>query len=318
MTANRRAEGDGVARDALLDAAYRASPDDAPPPALDDAIRAAARRAVGSQPRPAGASFARWQWPLSVAAVLVLSASLVVVMREEGGELARVPQAAAPAPAAPAASAIGTPRVELVPQDAPSRNIGLKPPPAAGAPAANPYALDAGASGVGMREAGDAQRARREERPAAAAEAVGATEARARAHPGAAPAPAAAAPASGESRANLVGGVVAPAPQPLAAARREEVAVDRLERESAGALGRRDAPASPVPRAAAPAPVAKTVGADGELVAELSRLSPVQWLERLEAWRQQGRLADARAGLLEFQRRYPEHPVPTTLRSLLP
>ena len=71
-------------------------------------------------------------------------------------------------------------------------------------------------------------------------------------------------------------------------------------------------------RAAAPAPMAKAAGDTGELVAELSRLPPAQWLERLEDWRRQGRLADVRAGLAEFRRRYPEHPVPVSLRELAP
>ena len=43
-------------RDARLTALYRAAADDAPPPALDAAILAAARREVGARPRPAGPS----------------------------------------------------------------------------------------------------------------------------------------------------------------------------------------------------------------------------------------------------------------------
>lgn len=86
-----------VARDAKLTAVYRAAAQDAPPPALDAAILAAARRAVGARPRPAGFSFARaWRGPLSVAAVVVVSVSLVILMREEAPDLV-APRADMPA-----------------------------------------------------------------------------------------------------------------------------------------------------------------------------------------------------------------------------
>ncbi len=76
------------ARDARLAAIYRASAEDMPPPVLDAAILAAARREVSSRPRPAGVSFARsWRGALSIAAVVVLSVSLVTLMREEAPEV---------------------------------------------------------------------------------------------------------------------------------------------------------------------------------------------------------------------------------------
>ena len=79
---------DEVERDSGLTAIYRATAQDAPPAALDDAIRAAARREAGARPRPAGFTFAHsWRVPLSVAAVIVLSVSLVTLMREEAPDL---------------------------------------------------------------------------------------------------------------------------------------------------------------------------------------------------------------------------------------
>src|SRR5690606_14950444 len=51
---------------------------------LDDAIRAAARREVAAGPRRAG--IRRWTVPVSLAAVVVLSVSVVTMMREQGAD----------------------------------------------------------------------------------------------------------------------------------------------------------------------------------------------------------------------------------------
>jgi hypothetical protein len=61
-------------RDERVSAAYRELPGDGPPPSLDAAIQAAARRAVGSRPAP----FRRWQKPLSIAAVLMLAVAVTL------------------------------------------------------------------------------------------------------------------------------------------------------------------------------------------------------------------------------------------------
>jgi hypothetical protein len=79
--AEGRKEMDAVSR------AYRdagAGDDMAPPAALDDAIRAAAHRAVHSGPQLAGSGwFRRWTPQFAVAAVVVLSASVVFIAIEE-------------------------------------------------------------------------------------------------------------------------------------------------------------------------------------------------------------------------------------------
>jgi hypothetical protein len=64
---------------------YRTASQDEPSGAVDDALRAQARRAVGARPRSAGSPFgASWRVPLSIAAVLVVSATLtVMVVRED-------------------------------------------------------------------------------------------------------------------------------------------------------------------------------------------------------------------------------------------
>src|SRR5258705_13570687 len=93
---NERPDND-VARDAKLTALYRETAQDMPPSALDAAILAAARREVGARPRPAGFLFTRtWRGPLSIAAVVVLSVSLVMLMREEAPDLVAPPRADLP------------------------------------------------------------------------------------------------------------------------------------------------------------------------------------------------------------------------------
>lgn len=93
----RNGDCDDIPRDRELARAYRDVAREAPPPALDAAILAAARRETQARPRslgqgareerpPGGAGGAprrRWQVPLALAAVLVLSVSIVTLYREE-------------------------------------------------------------------------------------------------------------------------------------------------------------------------------------------------------------------------------------------
>src|SRR5215207_6033106 len=104
-----------------LRARYRAASSEEPAAGLDDAIRAHARRAVGSRPRRPGSSFsANWRVPLSIAAVMVLSVSLTIMTVRQDKHLPsadQIPQrqsvpAADPqagAPVAPAATSVSPP-----------------------------------------------------------------------------------------------------------------------------------------------------------------------------------------------------------------
>ena len=72
--------------------AARGNADMSPPAAIDDAIRAAARRAVQAGPQPVGKNWLRrWTPQFAVAAVVVLSVSVVMVSVEERPELAPAP-----------------------------------------------------------------------------------------------------------------------------------------------------------------------------------------------------------------------------------
>src|SRR5688572_7834811 len=117
----RNAAAGSEERDPGLARVYGAAPRDEPPAHLDAAILAAARREVGARPRPLAALRA-WRVPLSLAAVVVLSVTLVTLMREDGGDelhqtarpdIPRSTPPAAPAPQpsedAPKAVAEGTP-----------------------------------------------------------------------------------------------------------------------------------------------------------------------------------------------------------------
>jgi hypothetical protein len=118
------------ARDPALDAAWQAHLHDDPPAALDDAILAAAHRAVGSTPRTIPASRARWNaWvPLATAATLaVLAFGIVQLVPREADHgtvasdvPAAAPPAGAPSAGAPAAGApaAGAPSTEKPPASA--------------------------------------------------------------------------------------------------------------------------------------------------------------------------------------------------------
>ena len=89
-----------IERDPAIDRIYQAAGADEPAPEMDAAILAAAHRAVGARPRVAGHSWVRsWRGAMSVAAVLVLSVSLVLVMREEAPDVVSPLGSEAPAAA---------------------------------------------------------------------------------------------------------------------------------------------------------------------------------------------------------------------------
>jgi len=122
--------------DARISAGYRALGEESPPEALDAAILAASRRAVGAGPRRAGFSARRWALPVSVAAVVVLTLSLVVRVQLERPDL----ESAAPIPAAPTVA-----EKRAAPRDAKEEADNLakrnaQRAPAAPAPAAAPPA----------------------------------------------------------------------------------------------------------------------------------------------------------------------------------
>lgn len=319
-------------RDAQLAAAYRAGAEEAPPPALDDAIRAAARRAVGARPQAAGAGpMRRWQMPLSMAAVLVLCVSLVAVMRDEGGALTEAPRADAPAQRAARVSE-ATPKIELAPATPASKSLGLKLPGLQPPSAADAIRLgDAGGRLGAKNEIGTEAKLRPEKNSVDRANAADV-------------------PAEGGTLREKARKELAPA-EPMAGARDRMVAEQRtansppasaeperpapasMRADSADRRIAAEAPARPAPAPAAPVAnavvgtlQAKTAAAgatavqdslakqDADSVEALSQLPPAQWLARIEELRRQGRLDAARAGLAAFRKRYPDYALPAALR----
>jgi hypothetical protein len=275
--------GTGGERDPRLDLLYRDGALDAPPPHLDAAILAGARREVGARPRALWA-VRRWRVPVSIAAVIVLSVSLVTVVREEGGEtLLRDERLPAAPPAAPMAA--------------------LPEQPAAKAPEARkstpaPEELSA--------------RSLRRDQAAAKAEA----QSRA-AEPEQARSGAARGMDSGAAPPAALGGVLSY--QLRETPGRAEADAAQRPAPSAGVRG---STADSAPGAASPAPklmIENRMPAE-QARSRLEKRPPVwhgleqeppgKWLERLAELRKQGRGGEAEELLAEIKRRFPDHPLP--------
>ena len=91
-----------MAEDSDISRRYRELGREEPPRHLDDAIRAAARRAVGTRPAPlvVPTGRQRWYFPLAAAAIIVLAVAVTLhVEREQPGEeIVSVPAAPATSP----------------------------------------------------------------------------------------------------------------------------------------------------------------------------------------------------------------------------
>lgn len=111
--------------DSRLSAAYRQARGDEPRPEIDEVLLERARRELRLGPKVAWSPFTRaWSLPLALAAVLVVSVSVTLVMYQETGEPLPVP--ARPATDGPAAPADPAPK-----ESAPAPAAGPAPLPAA-------------------------------------------------------------------------------------------------------------------------------------------------------------------------------------------
>lgn len=283
---DRSGSAAGDPRDAALSRRYREAAEEVPPAYLDAAILAAARRDAGARPRPLGAfSASRWRLPVALAAVVVLSVSLVtVVIDERGNELSAPPRAAAPAPGA---------------SSEPARTLGKLAEESARAgndPAAVPERkLERIQPGRAVADAEQRADRSRPEPDAAAAEksspaepfAIAPTDAPQVKRRAAAERDAASAP-----RAQVVPAAPAPAGAGGVAAMQREGFADEMKSDAAA------------PRLSPE--IARQVRA---LAAE----PPAKWLERIAELRRAGRDSEADELLAEFRRRFPQHAVPRDL-----
>ena len=286
-------------RDSGLDRLYRATGREEPPARLDAAILAAAHREVGARPRTQPHALSRWQVPVSIAAVVVLSVSLVTVVREEGGEqllqapvsAPAQPPVAEPAPSAPAVSEMVRPRSPGA-APAPSRSAPREAPSRADDASASLGRMSESATsgitgplasqGAGSASAPDAA-ARMQPQPFR--DAPGPAEQRAAAPQAATPAEDLAAKAPGAAERSVASKAVAPASKPAPLAN----VMMGASKEAASAD--------------APAPAWQ--GFEKE--------PPQRWLERIAELRRLERVADAEAMMAEFKRRFPGHPLPPAL-----
>ena len=95
-----------LADTAALRRRYRTASQEEPPTQLDEAIRAAARREVRARPYPARSRLpASWRIPASIAAVVVVSVTLTVMVAQHDAQLPVATEQPAPAPALGAGAA---------------------------------------------------------------------------------------------------------------------------------------------------------------------------------------------------------------------
>lgn len=307
MTEQIKGPGDVKAFDRELDAlsrAYRGSGHDEPPAALDDAIRAAARRAVHARPQSLRKSwYSRFSGPLAIAAVMVLTVSITMLSVIEQPESVPPPvqKALAPRAAAPkahedktTAEPRSTPVLEKRRNDAPGVSQGriaseAMQQAAPAAPATVQQAPEtpapAAAGSVAVRReptpfVADPEMKSEHKREAYAQPAPAAMESAAPAKPlMAAPAAPAAlnAPAENErSRADAI------AAQPQAFARKKQDAanVHEMAEKPAAALAE----------------------------------SPAQWLKRIVELRKEGKTKQSEEELARFRKRYPDYRLPAELK----
>lgn len=335
-------------RDARLAALYRAAAQNEPPAALDAAIRAAARRAVSSKPRLAGSLFSRsWGVPVSIAAVIVLSVSIVTVIREEAPEIVEPPRADAPAMGAdrkqdPLARdrASTVPNTILAPKSAQSNGIGLNPPQPAVPPAtgirgntaAPPLVTQSEKDGIAIGQAPSAPPLLTKRAPAEAFPGSADTRDKAsasdeqprqsakeemRRDDGAMSEPQTRS-ARPPRQADAAPSVSAEAKSQRQSEPEAESANSSL-RESERARVQAAPESKPASAAtAAPPPVPAAIAKPASQLAGAMQgyveLPPEKWLERIADLRKQGRLEEAKASFTAFRKRYPEYPLPALLK----
>jgi hypothetical protein len=321
-----------LARGGRLARAWREASREEPPAALDDAMRAAARRAVHAGPRVGRGPFGgRWRVPLSIAAVLVVSATLTLLVAERREHVPNAgldaapaaPPAAAPSAAAPPAEDRKLAEPHALEKDtalsqgnaaSPRKRSAAQPAQSLGESRTELYDAPAEASGTIAQEAPPAE-ASGTVTQEAASETPAPPAAGLQARPAAAtPSPSSAepaVPAAEASSADAQAGKrdvdeVKKGPQPEAFPGREQARADtraksRME-TGAGELEKHEPPGagSPAQRAGEPARDPKT------------------WLERILALRREGKLQEAERSLQEFRRRYPDYPLPPELARLAP
>ena len=284
--------------DAAPGALYRTLPRDEPPPAIDKAVLAAARKSVAM---PSGR---KWAAPVALAAVLLLSVGVTLRVSDERPD-AQLQPVSPPSASSPASTATGpvakgtdaaAPVSAPAPHDnAPTRQTTARPGPAK-RETVTPLAEERARSAARAEERPGPSSAvpRMEAAPAPVAPPAIAPPA------GFVPSPRAdsaqPAPPGGPSSAGSVGPPAASAER--SAARSAAQSVPSTQSDSG------------------PPMMAKSVAVESNLGAAVAQ-SPEGWLKQIAAMRAQGRDKEADESYEEFRRRYPGYAIaPEMLRSI--
>lgn len=292
--------------DAALSQAYRELPQELPPPALDQAIRAAARQALSSPASPPRRHH-RWYLPQSLAAMLVLAVGIGLMLRQMGDDALRLEAPGAtrtPARApVPAVAQPSTPVQPLTPAaegaTAAEKTVAEK---TAAPPSASRATERAIAPPPAIRQKADRDDHRREQTTTQ-------------------PAPPAAAPVGPEPQA--FPGTAPPPPPPTQDAYR---APDKIKDAAAA-----DNPAASMAKPSATAPVRadqpqdehaprRSPAAAKKLEQGAAPALPIlpvaDWLDKIRRLRDAGDIAAARRELGELKKQYPDQAIPPDLQAL--
>jgi hypothetical protein len=310
---------DGLERDPRLAQLLAAASREEPPAALDAAILAAARREVNARPLAAGGDGEagvppvralhvkrNWYVPVSIAAVLVLSVSLVtLVHQEKGDELAQPPVATSPLPKASAP--VAEPPAAK-PDSALSDAVSAQPKLAEDKRAEAAAVAKAPAAPESYAEPAGKQRAEKREAPTDSAVSAARRDQAASVVTREQGPAGATADAQQVAPGTAMGGISAAPRSPAASAPARE----RRAEPFPAVVGEREASvpaASPPPAPAArPAPALRQMAKRAVLWRGLEDQPPEKWLERLAEFKRDNRQTDADELLAEFRRRFPEHP----------
>lgn len=270
-----------TADDARIAQLYREASVDEPPARMDAAIRSTARAGSTARVRPhRSAWWMPWRVPFAVAAVALVSASLVTLVMDEGGK--RIGEIAVPP--APQQSGARSPAAELEPRgEVPADQAIAREQPRSQSPelrATPPAALPP------LPSSDDTALSKAEGEQAPTQKAL------ARAFD--VPMPPKEAGSLGTHQ-----------PQIAAAPAREPAAIQAAPAPAAAAAAARRADRA---EAALEAPPDIT-----PFTTELEREPPARWIERITGLMRQDRRREAEALLAEFKRRYPLERLPPSL-----
>jgi len=292
-------------RDAHLDRLYPHTGREGPRKEIDDAIKAAARREVRAHPRPLGAQMRRWGVPISIAAVVVVSVSLVTLMREEGAD--RLEEGYAPPVQAeskekrkPSEKFVGgsmgdTRAIEKATNQPPVSMVAPQEPPSLAAPKTPPARIS---GDVAPSASDDSARARASAGPGGPRLEESQTYSGVAREEGAFGDDKGLAPQAVLGRQSLGKKAELDKPGALSEPAR------RLQ--SAPARADQDRPAK---QAAMESEHSQVKDRVASMVRSLDRAGPESWIEQIKTLRRDGQDEEADALLKEFRRRFPDHPL---------